>query len=197
MSEPGYRLILPPGWVKIPLREDPQAAIDRILDTSFADLPRDEVWQVRRELRERLLDQIKTASDNEGVDLYLPVERVHGVTIPASFVVAVLPFAAIESPSAEDVLALWIAESADAAPVDVDGSLAARAERIEPGVAGAEDGSQFPSRRVDYLIRFPVPADVWLTISFSTIGDGRADSDFTAMMVELFDAVVGTFRWTR
>lgn len=196
MSEPGYRLILPPGWARIPLHDDPHAAIDRILDMSFQDLPRDEVWQVRRDLRKQLLEQVDKARDNEGVDLYLPVERVHGVTIPASFVVAVLPFSSTETPSAEDVLALWIAEAADAAPVDIDGSLAARAERVEVGVAGAEDGSQFPSRRVDYLIRFPLPDDVWLTISFSTIGDGRPDSEFTTMMVQLFDAVVGTFRWT-
>jgi hypothetical protein len=197
MTELGYRLIVPPGWVRIPLHDDPQAAIDRILETSFAGLPRDEVWPARRDLRAQLLDQIKTARDNEGVDLYLPVERVHGVTIPASFVVAILPFATAEEPQAEDVLAAYVAGTDNAEVTELDGSPAARTQTVAPGVTGAEDGSQFPSTRINYLVRLPVEADTWMTISFSTIGDGTPGSDFTTMMIALFDAIVGTLRWTR
>jgi hypothetical protein len=36
----------------------------------------------------------------------------------------------------------------------------------------------------------------WISINFSTPGDGDIDSEFTGVLVELFDAVVGTFRWS-
>ncbi|TLS42765.1 hypothetical protein FE633_29395 [Streptomyces montanus] len=36
----------------------------------------------------------------------------------------------------------------------------------------------------------------WISINFSTPGDGDLESEFTGVLVELFDAVVGTFRWS-
>jgi hypothetical protein len=40
-----------------------------------------------------------------------------------------------------------------------------------------------------------MPGD-WLIIAFSTLGDGRPEGPFTRLLVELFDAIVSTFRWT-
>jgi hypothetical protein len=52
------------------------------------------------------------------------------------------------------------------------------------------------SRRVDYVLPVPgIPGD-WLVIAFSTLGDGRPEGQFTRLLVELFDAIVSTFRWT-
>lgn len=191
----GYRLVLPPGWVRIPLRENPTAAMDAILDRSFAQLPMDRYGPFRAELGKKILDQIRTARENEGIDLYVPVERMHGVIVPASFVVALLKFDSVEVPDPEYVPLAFAAQTENASVTQVDESPAVRSERVVSGVVGAQDGTQYGSRRVDYLIAIPQGEDRWLTVSFATIGNGDADGDVARLLVELFDAIVAAFRW--
>ena len=52
-----------------------------------------------------------------------------------------------------------------------------------------------PSRRITYLIPAPgVPH--WVSVTFSTVGDGDPASEFTEVLIGLFDAIMTTFRWT-
>lgn len=193
----GYRIILPPGWARIPLREDPQRDLDGILSRSFAELPRDKYGPLQAELRKKLLAQIATARDNQGIDLYLPVERVHGQTVAASFVVALMEFDSVETPEAEDVLIAYAAQSDDATVTEIDAAPAVRTERIVAAAAGAspEDEASYGSRRVDYVIAIPDTVDTWLSVSFSTLGDGDPEGEVAKLLVELFDAIMSTFRW--
>ncbi len=194
----GYRIVLPPGWTRVPLRDDPRPVIDEILDRSFAGLPKDKYGPLRSELTRRLLTQIATARDSEGIDLYLPVERMHGRTVAASFVVGLMSFHSIEVPEAEDVLVAYAAKSDDARVAEVDGAPAVRTERTvaaDPNATPEADES-YGSRRVDYVIAIPEGADGWLSVSFSTVGDGDPDGQVAHLLVELFDAIMSTFRWT-
>lgn len=193
----GYRVVLPPGWVRLSLRDDPGASVDAILDRSFSQLPADKYGPFRAELRKKVMAHLAAARDNEAIDLYVPIERMHDVTVPASFVVALLQFDSVEVPEPEDVLVAYAAQQDGSEIREVDGSPALRTERVVPGDSGAEDESQFASRRVDYLIAIPEGADRWLTVSFGTVGDGDADGELARVLVELFDAVMSTFRWTR
>jgi hypothetical protein len=190
IAQLGYRLVLPPGWVRVPLRENPAAAVDAILDRSFAQLPMDSFGPFRSELRKKVLAQIQKARENEGVDLYVPIERMHGVIVPASFVVALLQFDSAEEADAEDLLIAYAAQTDNATVTEIDGSAAVRSQRVVPG-ADTQDGS----RRVDYLIEIPQGLDRWLSVSFSTLGDGDPDGDVAKLLVELFDAIMSTFRW--
>ena len=192
----GYRLVLPPGWIRIPLRDDPAAAVAKILDRSFSGLPNDSYGPFRHELEKRVMDHIAAARDNEGIDLYVPVERMHGVVVPASFLVALLEFDSVETPDVRDVLLGYAADTDGARVVDVDGSPAVRTESVVGPVQRAEHESALGSRRVSYLVAISEGRDQWLTVTFSTAGDGSPDGELAGLLVELFDAVMSTFRWT-
>ncbi|MGH3816471.1 MAG: hypothetical protein ACRDRE_01680, partial [Pseudonocardiaceae bacterium] len=59
----------------------------------------------------------------------------------------------------------------------------------------AEPGVEHASRRVDYLLPVPADPDRWVIVSFSTLGAGDPTDDFAQLLVELFDAIMTTFRW--
>jgi hypothetical protein len=200
----GYTLVLPAGWRRIPVRHGSKAAIRGILDEVFARQPagvsgtsRDEVIRHRVQLEGRLTGMVRKARSSGGVDLYLPVEYVHGTAVPASFVVsqATLDAPADGSPvDPAQVMAYFVAEAGNAAPAEVDGVAGARTE----AVAAPDPGQEVPlgSRRVDYVVPVPGQPAQWLIITFSTAGDGDPEGDFAKLLVELFDAIVLTFRWS-
>lgn len=191
----GFRLVLPPGWVRIPLRQDSDQAIDAILEPKFAGLPTDRYGPVRAELRKRILAQVATARANHGIDLYLPIEQIGGVTVAASVVAGIVGFPASESATAEDVLVQLAARTEGARVTEVDGAGAVRSERVVPAEDGGDDARGFGSRRVDYVAAIPDESDRWLTLSFSTLADGDPTGPVADLLVELFDAIVGTLRW--
>jgi len=147
-----------------------------------------------------------------GVDLYLPIEDSHGVTITASFVVSQVTLPAPpapDSPAADPVAELPDAEQVDTAQfvsylTSADGDIApvviadATAARKE-SVAAADPARQIPygSRRVDYMLPVPGQPRGMLLVAFSTIGDGDPEGQFAKLLVELFDAIMTTFRWAK
>lgn len=206
----GYRLILPPGWQRIPLRGGTKQTVDGILDRSFEGLPRDRYGPIRHELEARLWRQIRAAQQNNGLDLYLPVELVHGRALAASIVVAEVRFDTGEEVPAAEVVAALVAASAGTVMIELDGSPAVRTERVvrmseqDAEVAKAEGGDEAEmaeqaevqaSRRVDLTIPAPGETRRWLAVSFSTLGDGNPSGAVADLLVELFDAMMTTFRW--
>jgi hypothetical protein len=207
----GYELVLPPAWRRIPVRHGTRPAIRAVVDDVLRGISegvsRDRLTPIRIELERRLSEMAKQARSAGGIDLYLPVEYVHGVTITASFVVSqvTLPDPPAEltdagSPNtgradtAEFVAYLTSAEG-DASPAVVADTNAARKE----SVAAADPAQQIPwgSRRVDYTLPIPGRSRGMLVVAFSTIGDGDPDGEFAKLLVELFDAIMTTFRWAK
>jgi hypothetical protein len=88
----GYNLVPPPGWDMIPLREGTNEAIKRIVDRSVDelpdDIPRDDLSEARMDLIKRLKRVARQARETRAMDLHLPVERVDGIALPASFIVS-------------------------------------------------------------------------------------------------------------
>lgn len=198
----GYTLVLPAGWRRIPVREGSKAAIRTILDEVFARYPagksRDQVIKHRVQLEGRLTDMVRKARASGGVDLYLPVEYVHGTAVPASFVVSQAILGVPDDGAGVDpaqVVATFVADAGDAAPAEVDGVACARTETV----AAADPGQDVPlgSRRVDYVVPVPGQPGQWLISAFSTVGDGDPEGEFAKLLVSLFDAIMLTFRWTR
>ncbi|MFI9616061.1 hypothetical protein ACIHCM_31010 [Streptomyces sp. NPDC052023] len=195
----GYTIVPPPGWDRIPLRDGTSQAIKRIADGSMLeipdDIPRDHLTKARMELIKRLKRVARQARDARALDLYLPVERINGLALPASFVVSE-PFPTltleVDSPI---VLSSLRPDASQSDSVIMDGAAGFRID----GVAQADSDKdvEFPSRRVEYILNVPNSAPPkWLTISFSTIADGQPDGEFAAILVDLFDAVMTTFRWS-
>ncbi|MBW5422622.1 hypothetical protein GKQ77_13795 [Streptomyces sp. BG9H] len=195
----GYTLVIPPGWTRVPLREGTQDAIKKIVDEAAErvarELPKDQVAEARMELYRRLNSSVKEARQRDGVDLYLPTEPMHGYLVAASIIVAKVDTALRDGVARQDVMIQLITESDDAEPTEVDGAPGMRKERTMP--AAPEKGAEAPSKHVDYVVQVPSSdGDAgWVVVSFSTVGDGDPESDFTEILVELFDAVMTTFRW--
>ena len=191
----GYALVLPPGWSRIPLRRGTERAITGILDRSFAGLPRDKVASLRRELHPRLRDLSGRARESSGLDLYVPTEQMHGVTATASFVVAEMSLFSAEPVDPALLVARLVADSQQTSAVELAGTPGTRTEHV--AAADVEQGVEYASRRVDYVL--PVPADLerWVVVSFSTLGAGDPTDEFAQLLVELFDAIMTTFRWRR
>jgi hypothetical protein len=206
----GYTLVLPTGWRRIPVREGSKAAIRTILDEIFARYPagesRDQVIKHRVQLEGRLTDMVRKARAAGGIDLYLPVEYVHGTAVPASFVVSQATLGQPDDGVPADpaqVVAFLVTETGgtagstpvEAAPAEVDGVACARTETV----AAPDPGQDVPlgSRRVDYVVPVPGQPGQWLISAFSTVGDGDPGGEFARLLVSLFDAIMLTFRWTR
>ena len=207
----GYTLVLPGGWRRLPVQHGTRPAIrgvvDEVLRRLSKGVSRDKLTRYRIELERRLSDMATQARSAGGVDLYLPIEDSHGVTITASFVVSQVTLPAppaadppAELPDAEQVdtaqfVSYLTSADGDAAPVVIAGAAAARKE----SVAAADPAQQVPygSRRVDYMLPVPGESRGMLIVAFSTIGDGDPEGQFAKLLVELFDAIMTTFRWAR
>jgi hypothetical protein len=202
----GYSLVLPTGWRRIPIQHGTKAAIREIVDEVLRrypkGLPRDKMTPYRIELERRLSDLARRARSSGGVDLYLPVEYTHGVTITASFVVSQVTLPVPDGELADQlaadsaqVVAYLTTEEGDTSAVSVAGMEAARKESVAP--PDPAEKIPFGSRRVDYTIPLPGHPARWMLAAFSTIGDGDPDGKFAKLLVELFDAIMLTFSWTR
>lgn len=201
----GYTLVLPTGWRRIPIQHGTKAAIrgiaDEVIRRFSKGASRDSMTPYRIEIERRLSDMAKRARSTGGVDLYLPIEYTHGVTITASFVVSqvALPVPSRESAEQETAdsaqVVAYLTSEGNASPVTVAGVAAARTESTAPPDPAEE--IPFGSRRVDYMIPMPGHTTQWLVAAFSTIGDGDPEGEFAKLMVELFDAIMLTFSWSR
>ena len=188
----GYSLVLPPGWVRVPVHGD----VDKTLDEAIAralppDLPRDEATPVKVRIKGRLLKAAAESRDMGALDLYLPLEGMHGLAIPASFIVTDIPV----PPGQDEAAAVRELVNSGAEPVSVEGDDALRLDETIQADSLLNDEVTTPSRRITYLIPAPgVPH--WVSVTFSTIGDGDPVSEFTEVLIGLFDAIMTTFRWT-
>jgi hypothetical protein len=194
----GYTLVLPPGWERIPVRSGTSQAIKRILDGKLRALPvkmsRDTIVPYRVMIEGHLRKIATEARKQGGLDLYLPVDFRNGSLISASFVRSEGTLAASGSDPAPASLLTVLTEDDDAAPFSVGNSPALRREHFAP--ADPASGTEYGSRRVDYVVPIPDDDSRWLVAAFSTVVNEEAPDWFAKLLVELFDAIMSTFRWT-
>jgi hypothetical protein len=193
----GYSILLPGGWRRIPVSHGTANAIASFLDEALAHLPVDvpsaTVQPYRAELERQLSQAAKQARRQGGLDLYLPVERVHGVPVPASIVVSRGTLGMNGRTDVDSVVAELTTASQDSARVTVNSTAGVRFER-----AAGPDPARLvscASHRVDYVLPVPGTAGDWLIIAFSVADANSLGAYFTRLMVELLDATISTFRW--
>jgi hypothetical protein len=199
MSTTSYRLVLPVPWERIRLDGSIRARVREIVDQSVARLPKeippDQVAPARRRLEGELHDHLLEARSNGGIDYYLPTELMHGQQLNASFVVsAVIPDVTAEAHLVPRVMASLL-QAADAEAVTVGDTTWTRRERVLRRRAGGLAGEQVDLRKVEYLTAVPDDPRRWVLVTFTTAGDGDVDSGATGLVVELFDAIMSTWRW--
>ena len=194
----GYRLIIPPGWVRVPLRHGTEQALEELVFSRLKQLPpevsKDDGMRYRLSVRRSVTQQIAEARKAGGLDVYLPLTTRYGIPLAASFLVSdhVTGESAGLSP---ELLLAQLADGGHTSTQELAGSLVVRREQVRP--AEPERDVHVATRRVEYAL--PVPHDPRRIVSvvFSTPGDGDVDSAFTKALTELFDASMMTFRWTR
>jgi hypothetical protein len=201
MAASGYRLVLPPGWVQVPVRDAVPGTAHEVISTVFRKppegIPRDAFTSARIELERRLERMIRTAKTNGGLELFLACGHAYANPVPASFLIAEGSLGG----ACDDPLAV-VTAIAEAAARDggkpgqltaVDGAPASRVERITAPEAEEDDQA---SLRVEYTVPVPAGANRWMVITFSTLGDGDPSGKYASLLAELFDAIMSTFRWT-
>lgn len=202
MIPTGYTLVLPPGWVRIPVRTGTREALEekvfRGIEVIPDDVPRDRVMAYRAHVRRKVERMVGQARRAGGLDLYVPA-RARRATA-ASFFVAEVTGPTRER-GGEDpgrVLEQLAAGPRAGEPGElrtVGQGVAVRWEYVRP--PDAQDAvADRPSRHVDYV--FPVPGDDtrWLAVSHATAGDGDPAGAYARALTDLFDALMTTFRWT-
>ena len=195
----GYQIVLPPGWQRIPARRGTDEKIRQILDRAIgalpAGVPQDRLAAYRKEAEQRLRTAVGQARSKGALDVFLPVAPRGGVHIPASFVVSEGSLGAADPADPMQIVAYLATTGDEHQPVTVGGTAGVRVEHT----AGPEASQQveYGSRRVDYIVPVPGEQDRWLVIAFSTFGSGDPDDHVSSLLVELFDAMMATFRWTR
>ncbi len=204
----GIRLVLPPGWVNLPLHDE--AARGRVICAMVDSLALDDGpgAQLRRELRRELTASADDAAAGGAVLFALSTSGPGGVPLPASLVVSALDI------DDEQLLGTWWAAAAgggaagDARADDVagDGDDAGAAPTEADG-AQATDQALLPiGRVVRRVLREPetptspasVRAEYWVTpaedtgayhVVMSTPLVSHGDA-----MLGMFDAIVSTAR---
>jgi hypothetical protein len=202
--------VLPPGWRQIPLDGNATAAVRELVERTFrdvpADVPPDTVAGLHRRMEGQLMRALASARESSGTELYVPTERMGDLAVPASFVAGELRLDADAAAVAGEegdpadiparTLARLVAEDEAAQPVEVDGAPGLRTERVAPSDPRDQLGVDAATRRIDYLIAVPGRPGRWLTMSCSVLEVADLP-DLTELLVELFDAVMTTFRWSR
>ncbi|MFF3613628.1 hypothetical protein [Streptomyces sp. NPDC002580] len=200
-SPTGFNLVPPPGWDVIPLRTGTQEAMDRIVRKAVAQLPvgfpKDDIPQARLKLTKEMKKVVRRARAKGGMTLYLPTERLHGVALPVSIVASEpIEIPRVRPDSGPEAVLLALASETPGAEMrELDHATALRSERDVP--ADATKGIDAAHRRVEYFVPIPDSApDRYFTFSFSALIAPGSDPAFYDILVELFDAVMSTFRWS-
>jgi hypothetical protein len=166
--------------------------------TTPKHVPPDQVGPRKRELARTLLQRAAELRDKGGIDLYLPLDTIRGFSARTTFSVSeTLPPGADPGEWA-DVLAVLAGETgAERVLTAGDERSGApetewvRRERVVPG-----EEERDPAILVDYTTAVPGAEHVWLVASFSIVGSDAEDPEGTARpLVELFDAIMTTWRW--
>lgn len=203
----GIRFALPGSWARIPLDSEAQAlrAVRKL--TEQVTGRKEELATLRAELRARFTTVVEAAREGGAEDLYIGLELVPGIPLPA--------WAAVFPADAEqlDLAAVGFADlgrgldfAAGAAPeggstargdgeTGGDGDDATRVHAVRHAwrrtTQVAADGEErtFDLVEADYWIAAAEPNRMAL-VTFST-----ALAEYEEEMLELFDAVIGTLRW--
>lgn len=195
-----YALVLPPPWVRIHLedrtrmRDGVRAFVDAGARRAPKEIPPDQLASLKLKLQGQLLRQLEESRDAGTIDYYLPSGPLHGVDLNASFVVSsIIPDANADVSQTAGVHAVLTAEGATS--VQLAGTDWSRTEEVV-----ATEGDQLveaglPARRVTYATAVPGDERRWALVTCTVIGDGKPDSDHTRLVVELFDAIMTTWRW--
>ncbi|WP_040320079.1 hypothetical protein [Aeromicrobium marinum] len=199
MSDMRYGLMLPSPWQHVPLGRGRRERIAEIVDEALArlpdDAPPDQVAQGRIKLTEMLETRLRAAVETGAVDFYLPTALTRGVDVRSSFLVnEVLPDASAPEGVTGQVLARLLADDG-AKPVTAGHTVWVRTEEVVDRAADETVSDDVSVRKVEYTTALPADERYWYVVTFTTFGHEHPRDGLADAMVELFDAIMSTWRW--
>ena len=194
-----FALALPVGWARLPARAEQTAQlareVDRIVREALPDdLPRDRAEPLRRQLRRRLTDAVEEAGRAGANAVYLPAS-IDGFALPVS-----LSEAEVDDESETEPVRIVADLLSDAGQLDglrdVDGAAAARTAVTIASDQAEGSWERTWSRRVVYTISVPHRPGRWVVLTWSAVYGDEPSERLADALVELFDSIMTTFRWT-
>lgn len=196
------RFVLPGRWSRVDLASEASSrrAIRRLIEDALGT--RDELGRQRTELRQLLQPVADSAREVGAVDLYVAIELMDGVPLPAWLMVFMptINDADFERFGIEELKTV-LTGSAEIYEPEAPSSLVEAAEGASQPITAVRQSWRrrtvspddpevgFEVLEVDYWIAAAHPNRIAL-LTFST---GYAD--YEEQMVALFDAVIRTIRW--
>ena len=185
-SPTGYSVVLPPGWVRIPVNGATEESVAHLLDLRFGSTARN----AREVAYAQLGHVVAAARHHGGLDLFVPWQGVHELGGGSTFVVSTLLSGADSQPDPVD----WVdpPQGSRSRRVSIDGVCGLRRERDLPA-GSAELGPHV--RLVDYFLPVPNRSGRWIVATSATIVARDSSGNTPNQLVELFDSIMCTFRW--
>jgi hypothetical protein len=171
-----YTVILPPGWVRIPLdgRENTRAAA--LAAAKAAEVAEPQRQAARQKLQQLLRRALRDARSAGGVDILLSLGERNGIPLTASCLIS---YTETRLPvPLEQVMRQLTERGGDVSEAKIGGRLAVRHRYAEA-----------PVTHVDYHLRVPGHNGL-LIFAYATPLEPLADA-----MATLFDAITETLRW--
>lgn len=166
-----YRVIVPPGWLLLPVRDfSDEQLIDLIVD-QFRDLPRDSAGPHLRRLAANIVEGFSHARQVNVIDVILPLGTAWVAPISTS-------------------IALAVAEGDDQGlgdEIETEAGIAVRTrlDNLDDAVA-----------RIEYVWRMPSDEPQLLVGVFSIVGEVDDESrPIVEGLIELCDMILSTLRW--
>jgi hypothetical protein len=174
-----FVLMLPPGWIRIPIDGREGARATALATAKVSDLPEPQRSAAREKLARMIKSALREARQAGGIDVLMSLAEAQGVPIAASCLVSYVDEGGTPVPL--DLLADDLAaDGGDARLVKIAGRSAVRHRHVDP-----------PVTRLDYMMTLPGKAGL-LTFAYSTPVEPLADA-----LVGLFDVMMESLRWVK
>ncbi|WP_166865932.1 hypothetical protein [Salinibacterium sp. ZJ70] len=180
-----YRILLPPGWVRMRGDDQAQEALVRVIDERVETLAPEQRPRVRALMRRSAEDAIGAARERGALELILSFATVQGIPIPASIVLLPLPVPEDDRRPADEIL-LSLGRGG-AHVIEIDGIPAMR--RVVDTPATGPDPAH---RAIHYMLRHP-HSGRWLAFSASIL---TSDDEGYGQVLEALETLVGAMMST-
>lgn len=169
-----YRIVVPPGWILLPVRDRSDDELRAAILERYRDLPRDSAGPLIARLADAVIDAARRARDAGAVDIVMPLGTPWRVPVSASIALAIGTDATTPSGAVVETEAgpAW----RDTPPSD----------------------SEATRRRIGYTWRIPDTVDGLLFATASVVGgDDPELAPVVDALADLCEAILATVRWTK
>ncbi len=194
IRRPRLRLLLPEGWVRVPLDDRAPHAVASIVARAAAGVEPARRDLVRVTLRRRLDAAVAEAAGRRVFELWMPVAPTGGVSMPASVAVAALPRQPDPARPVVETLLSLSAGAPGAIAVEIGGVLGVRIVVDRPErLDAAGDLAAPPTRLVNYIVSPSHAGGEWLVFSASImVPDGEDSAELLSALEFAIDSMMAT-----